>query len=196
MKNARNIVFLSLQWNIKICAFRPANHSLPPELLFQQRESETCHRHIFHGPNPQSRHVRPIKSHNFASKGLQRCLVPKKKSWHLKGNNLFFFVNYSVFAVLPKTTPDGYRVIYCKVLDSEPSRYIQTMELRIFDMVCQLWAHENGTENGQIIIMDMDGIVLGHVGRLSLMTTKVYLHYLQVGVIIKKKNCFGQILCF
>lgn len=65
-------------------------------------------------------------------------------------------------------------------MDSEPARYIQTMALKIFDMVCQLCLHQNGTEEGQIIIMDMDGIVLGHVGRLSLLTTKIYLHYLQV----------------
>lgn len=82
--------------------------------------------------------------------------------------------------MLPQKTPDGYRVIYCKVLDSEPARYIQTIKLKIFDMVYQLCLQQNGMEEGQIIIMDMDGIVFGHVGRLSLMTTKIYLHYLQV----------------
>lgn len=101
--------------------------------------------------------------------------------------SFYFFIKFllntfhrSVFAVLPKTTPEGYRVIYCKVLDSEPGRYTQTTELKIFDMVCQLCLQQKGTEEGQIIVMDMDGIVLGHVGRLSLMTTKIYLHYLQV----------------
>lgn len=157
--------------------FRAPSDPLPPQLLLQQREGEAGNRHVFHRANAQSRHVRRFKSHSFPRQRLRRRLVTKPIPLLI-----FRFINDfpSVFAVLPKTTPEGYRVIYCKVLDSDPSRYIQTMALRIFDMVCELSLQKNGTEEGQIIIMDMDGILMGHVGRLSLMTTKIYLHYLQV----------------
>lgn len=39
---------------------------------------------------------------------------------------------------------------------------------------------EEGTAKGHIIVMDLDGVIFGHLARLGILTIKKYLLYLQV----------------
>lgn len=47
-------------------------------------------------------------------------------------------------------------------------------------MASDLWIQEDGIANGHVIVMDMDGIVFGHLTRLSILVMKKFMFFLQV----------------
>lgn len=47
-------------------------------------------------------------------------------------------------------------------------------------MVVDLCIIEEGTAKGHVLIVDMSGVVLGHLARLGIMSIKKYILYLQV----------------
>ena len=55
-------------------------------------------------------------------------------------------------------------------------------------MILDLWLRTDGTTSGHIILVDMQGVSLGHVGRLSPMTTKKFLYYLQDALPVRLKG--------
>lgn len=49
-------------------------------------------------------------------------------------------------------------------------------------MIADLWIMQQGIAEGHVIVFDMDGVVLGHLARMSLMTMKRVMVYLQVKI--------------
>ena len=49
-----------------------------------------------------------------------------------------------------------------------------------FAMASDLWLMEEGIADGYMLVVDMEGIVFGHLARLGLMTMKKFMFYLQV----------------
>ena len=47
-------------------------------------------------------------------------------------------------------------------------------------MASDLWLMEEGIADGYMLVVDMEGIVFGHLARLGLMTMKKFMFYLQV----------------
>ncbi|XP_012250875.1 alpha-tocopherol transfer protein-like [Athalia rosae] len=89
---------------------------------------------------------------------------------------------------LPGKTPEGYTVIYAKVTDSEPSHYVFSEAVKLLGMITELLLWSEGTCPGQIILVDMDGVVFGHMARLSPMTIKKYFYYLQEALPVRVKG--------
>lgn len=83
-------------------------------------------------------------------------------------------------SLLPKQTPDGYSVIYIKLMNSDPDLYNYPLQIRCFDMYTLLKLHLDGPKKGMIILVDMKGIVFGHLLKLSVVVMKKFLYYLQV----------------
>ncbi|XP_029667877.1 alpha-tocopherol transfer protein-like [Formica exsecta] len=90
--------------------------------------------------------------------------------------------------ILEGTTKDGYKIIYGRLLDSEPSHFVYNDVMKLLNMVIDLWLYTQGTCNGHVILFDMKNISFGHVGRLSPMGLKKFLYYLQEGLPVRLKG--------
>uniref|UniRef100_A0A182RXP4 CRAL-TRIO domain-containing protein n=1 Tax=Anopheles funestus TaxID=62324 RepID=A0A182RXP4_ANOFN len=91
-------------------------------------------------------------------------------------------------AILPELTPEGYRVMLAKIVDPDASKF-SLSSLLTFAIMCvdiQLW--EEGCNNGSILIIDMDGIHLGHLPKLGIFTLKDLLYFIQEGLPIRLKG--------
>lgn len=55
-------------------------------------------------------------------------------------------------------------------------------------MIMDLWLYTEGTAEGHVIIVDMEGVTFAHAGRLSPMGIKKYLYYLQEAIPIRLKG--------
>ncbi|XP_077290372.1 alpha-tocopherol transfer protein-like [Arctopsyche grandis] len=88
-------------------------------------------------------------------------------------------MDFISFIILPETTIKGERVIYCKLYDMEPSHFIFADAMKYFCSVTDLMLQEYGTDLGHKIVIDMDGVVIGHLARLAIIPLKKILYYLQ-----------------
>ncbi|XP_024888293.1 uncharacterized protein LOC112465123 [Temnothorax curvispinosus] len=89
---------------------------------------------------------------------------------------------------LPMTTKEGYKLVYSRLIDYEPSRFVYNDVMKYFSMVVDLWLYTEGTAEGHIIIIDMADVTFAHAGRLSPMGIKRYLYYLQEAIPIRLKG--------
>ncbi|KAF2883357.1 hypothetical protein ILUMI_22802 [Ignelater luminosus] len=94
--------------------------------------------------------------------------------------NLKEIMKVCVLQPLPKPTNDNYGVIYCRVVDTDSSNFVFSEEVKIFDMNMMLWLMQEGTQEGLIIILDMEDFSFSHFLKLGVMTVKKFLYYLQV----------------
>ncbi|XP_012057284.1 PREDICTED: alpha-tocopherol transfer protein-like [Atta cephalotes] len=90
--------------------------------------------------------------------------------------------------ILEGTTSEGYKILYGRLLDIEPSHFVYNDVMKLFNMVLDLWLYTEGTCNGHILLIDMKNISFGHVGRLSPMGLKKFLYYLQEGLPVRLKG--------
>ncbi|XP_047353529.1 uncharacterized protein LOC124950614 [Vespa velutina] len=90
--------------------------------------------------------------------------------------------------VLDKTTNDGYKIIYGRLIDIEPSHYVYNDGMKYLNMVIDLWLHEEGTSKGHVILFDTKNVAFGHVGRLNPMGLKKFLYYLQEALPVRLKG--------
>lgn len=56
-----------------------------------------------------------------------------------------------------------------------------------------LWLRDHGTIKGHILLIDLKGLAIGHVGRCSPMTIKHFLYYLQDGLPVRLKGMENEI---
>lgn len=89
---------------------------------------------------------------------------------------------------MPKLTPEGYAVIFFKFLDANPNKFVLTQQMRLFDMAMSLNLSQNGIYEGVVIVVDMEGMVFGHLARLSVGSIKKFLYYLQEAMPIRLKG--------
>lgn len=95
---------------------------------------------------------------------------------------------FSLFLALPQLTHDGYKVIYCKIADPDPSKYNQAHQVNLFDMMVSLELHLNGPSEGHIFVVDFQNVVFGHLARMNLMVMKKFFMYLQEGLPVRLKG--------
>ena len=86
------------------------------------------------------------------------------------------------------TTKEGYRIIYSKVLDLDPSHFVYNDVMKLYNMILDLFIIRQGTYKGHIILIDMQGLLISHAGRLSPLGIKKYLFYLQEALPVRLKG--------
>ncbi|RZC37681.1 uncharacterized protein BDFB_004462 [Asbolus verrucosus] len=97
-------------------------------------------------------------------------------------------LNVALFSILPKLTPEGYSVIFMKLMDSNPDHYNFAVQLKYFDMTCMMHLHQEGTSKGHLIVIDMKGVMFGHVTKLGPLNMKKFLYYLQEAMPLRLKG--------
>lgn len=90
--------------------------------------------------------------------------------------------------VLETKTPEGYSVLYGRLIDTDPSNYVYNDAMKFLSMVLDLWLYKEGTTQGHIILFDMKNVVFGHAARLNPMGLKKYLFYLQEALPVRLKG--------
>ncbi|XP_045454363.1 alpha-tocopherol transfer protein-like [Melitaea cinxia] len=91
-------------------------------------------------------------------------------------------------APLPMPTVNGYRAIYCRLLDGDVKSFVLSEIIRTVLMVFDLWQYEEGTWPGFVLIIDMELVSLGHLPKLELLTVRQILYFLQECMLIKLKE--------
>lgn len=93
-----------------------------------------------------------------------------------------------MFAVLPKSTPEGYRIGYCRLIDSDTTNYVHLQTVRMLVMCIDLWLKEEPGVPGHVILVDMVGMHLGHLAKLKMSVLRNYSYYVQEAVPLRLKN--------
>jgi hypothetical protein len=80
---------------------------------------------------------------------------------------------------LPKSTPEGYRVLLYSVRDPDPTKMIFSDAVKGFCMYNDCVLSEDGLAEGYIVVFDMKGVSIGHLARVSLPALKAFMFYIQ-----------------
>lgn len=99
-------------------------------------------------------------------------------------------LNIVLIAALPEPSVDGYSVFYLRFLAPDPKNFFFNDTVKAFMMVYDLWLWEKGSCPGVIIIIDMDGVQIGHLTRLDLIGMKNLLYFVQECMIVKLKEVY------
>lgn len=89
-------------------------------------------------------------------------------------------LHFSGICTLPELTPNGCKVIFVHALRVEPELFIMADFIKTLSMVIDMLLMTSGTFDGLIIIYDMNGFGLSHIGRLGIGMMKKYVYFLQV----------------
>ncbi|XP_055590423.1 uncharacterized protein LOC129742540 [Uranotaenia lowii] len=109
-------------------------------------------------------------------------------NWDIIGTELKNTMDLVTIMPLPKPTNDGYTVVLGKLIDSDTSQYTFESCLKFLLMIADVVQRESGAVPGYVFVLDMRGVTLGHVAKLSIGTVKKFMHYLQEGMPIRLKG--------
>lgn len=89
---------------------------------------------------------------------------------------------------LATKTKEGYQIMTCKLIDTNPSHFVYNDSMKVFTMSQDLHLTTEGTQIGNILILDMAGVTIAHTTRLSPLGIKKFLVYLQEAMPIRLKG--------
>lgn len=81
---------------------------------------------------------------------------------------------------LPKTTPEGYRVLMYKLRDTEPVKFNHPNIAKTMVLFSDICTAEDGICPGYVIIGDPRGFSASHLTRINLSVLRVFMKYMQV----------------
>lgn len=82
--------------------------------------------------------------------------------------------------MLPKPTPEGYRLIYAGFKDVNPSKFNFEIALSMFTKLMIITVMSEGACPGYAFVFDIKGIVLAHLASVSISLVRRYLYFVQV----------------
>ncbi|XP_037037520.1 alpha-tocopherol transfer protein-like [Bradysia coprophila] len=104
------------------------------------------------------------------------------------GKDVVAQMSLLLYTPLPGLTPDGYKSIFARWMDSDPSKFVFGDALKLFTMVSDMCIMDEGTVNGYMIVMDMSGVTFGHLAKLGISTLKKYMLFVQEGLPVRLKG--------
>ncbi|XP_019543634.3 alpha-tocopherol transfer protein-like [Aedes albopictus] len=90
--------------------------------------------------------------------------------------------------ILPDLTPMGYHVLLAKIIDSDASKFNLATILKLAFMCVDVALWEEGCTEGFLLVIDMNGLHLGHFPKLGIFTLKNFLYYIQEALPIRLKG--------
>ncbi|XP_050544851.1 alpha-tocopherol transfer protein-like [Daktulosphaira vitifoliae] len=106
-------------------------------------------------------------------------LFTKRDSDLKNVSDAFSIIN---FCLLSESTPEGDRVVLIQGKELDPECFVLPDFIKALSMVLDMLLMTSGTFNGLIIVYDMKGFTLGHIGRMGIGMMKKYIFYLQEGL--------------
>ncbi|CAH2094179.1 unnamed protein product [Euphydryas editha] len=97
-------------------------------------------------------------------------------------------LNIVLAVPLPIRSFDNHHVIYHKLIDCDSKNFIFSDVIRAVLMMMDLKQFEEGTWPGFIILIDLNGVTLGHIAKLDLLTVQQLLYYLQEAMLVRLKG--------
>lgn len=91
---------------------------------------------------------------------------------------------------LPRTTPEGYRLLYYRLSDTDPSKMNFTEAVKSFCMFNDAQISVDGIMEGYIVIFDMKGVRLGHLARVQFSPLRVFMSYIQDAHPVRLKKIY------
>lgn len=83
---------------------------------------------------------------------------------------------------LPKTTPEGYKVIIFKLANLDPNKFVHLNTAKAMILFNDVRFSEDGIVPGYIVVCDTRGYSWSHLTKLNLHVLRVYTKYMQVRV--------------
>ncbi|XP_041971681.1 alpha-tocopherol transfer protein-like [Aricia agestis] len=90
-----------------------------------------------------------------------------------------------LFAPLPTRTPSGDAILYMRILNTDVKVFNIETWIKGFFMVMDLVQYEEGTWPGFQIIVDFEGLGLGHITKVDVTNMRSVLYYLQEALFAK-----------
>jgi len=82
-------------------------------------------------------------------------------------------------ASMPKTTPEGYKLLIYRLVDPDPSKVIFSDCMKAFCMFNDVCLSNDILANGYVVVFDMKGVRLGHLTRIQLGPLRAFMSYIQ-----------------
>lgn len=103
-------------------------------------------------------------------------------------NKFNFLLQYRFATELPGLSKQGHKILFAKLIDTDPSHYSFEDSCKYFFMESDLIGLRNGICDGYIFIGDSANVSLGHVGRINPMGMKKLVTYIQEGIPVRLKG--------
>ncbi|XP_056646739.1 uncharacterized protein LOC130451618 [Diorhabda sublineata] len=97
-------------------------------------------------------------------------------------------LNYYLCYPFSTLTQTGDMIIYSKLSNPDPSIYSVACHMKVLDVAIFLHLHQYGPPNGLQIIVDMEGITLGHLLKANPIVIKKVSYYFQEALPVKLKH--------
>ncbi|XP_066592370.1 alpha-tocopherol transfer protein-like [Prorops nasuta] len=85
-------------------------------------------------------------------------------------------------------TKEGYSLIYGRLVDADPTRFVYNDMIKFFFLMMDLLYLSEGTKKGLVYVADAIGVSIGHVSRTPLMSVKKMLTYVQEAAPVRLKG--------
>ncbi|CAG5076952.1 Similar to Ttpal: Alpha-tocopherol transfer protein-like (Mus musculus) [Cotesia congregata] len=127
----------------------------------------------------------PVEEEMKRNPELKEADLKMLKDWYEKQPHLPKISDNELILFLHT---EGYKIIYGRLMNFEPSAYVYNDAIKYWNMSMDLWMYSEGTMKGHIILVDLAGLSFGHTTRLSPMGLKKFLFYLQEGLPVRLKG--------
>ncbi|KAF2881466.1 hypothetical protein ILUMI_24702 [Ignelater luminosus] len=112
----------------------------------------------------------------FTVRANSPAIFSNKDVYNEKLQNMLQMID---MASMPKTTPEGYKILMYVIKDADPSIFYFSEAIKGFCMYNDCRLSEDGLEEGYIVIFDMKYVKLGHLARVSLPSLRAFMVYIQ-----------------
>ncbi|XP_044763522.1 alpha-tocopherol transfer protein-like [Coccinella septempunctata] len=99
-------------------------------------------------------------------------------------------LSVAIIYILPRCDPNGHKIVFMRLLDTNIEKYTFVDHLRMFDMMMTLHMHLEGTNQGVNLVFDLQGVSFSHLLRLSPVFAHKYVYYLQEALPIRLKRIY------
>lgn len=93
---------------------------------------------------------------------------------------LLLLLHCSSVCILPKTTPQGYTVIFARFRTNDPTHFVFEDAAKYEMMAYDTYLLDNPFSPGLVRVIDMGGMTFGHLAKTDISMVRKYLVCLQV----------------
>lgn len=121
--------------------------------------------------------------HPYIQKMYDMWYVPNHISFCQKTSQIdlisFIILFFSQMISMPKTTPEGYKMLIYRLVDTDPSKVHFDICIKGFCMFNDIQLSQDLLAEGYIVIFDMKGVKLGHITRVQFGPLRAFMAYIQ-----------------